>query len=147
VRAAASCSTTLALADLPSLALAARQAREGQFRIAQATRQPHFGSGDQAEEHVVTNSSNNGVFGSSVTNVQITGSSIKDNDAANVVTEGAGIKFVNLFGSCAISNTTVSGTKGQNVSLENSSGNLAVLAVINCVIGPNPVGTGAMDSS
>src|SRR5207249_2966205 len=97
--------------------------------------------GIKLKNMVVTNSSNNGVFGSSVTDIQIIGSSIKDNDAANVVTEGAGIKLVNVFGSCAISNTTVSGTKGQNVSVENSSGTLTVLAVMNCIIGPNPVGT------
>ncbi len=63
----------------------------------------------------ITNNNDNGLYGNNLTNFTRGNSSVTNNDAANVVVAAAGLRFDNLLGTCSITNTTISGTKGDNI--------------------------------
>ncbi len=92
---------------------------------------------------LITNNGNNGVYGDELTDFSIADSSVTNNDSANTVAFAAGIRFDELYGSSVINNTTVSGTKGDNLRLQMATGTLTNLAISGSTFGPNPVGTGA----
>jgi hypothetical protein len=64
------------------------------------------------------------------------------NDADNLGANESGLRFDVLTGSAAMTNSTVSGSKGDNLRLTPSSGTLTNFAISGSTIGPNPVGTG-----
>jgi hypothetical protein len=69
---------------------------------------------------------------------------VTGNDADHPVgTNESGIFITNGTGTYTITSTNVSGTHGDNIRLEQSSGTLNSLTVSSSLIGPNPVGTGA----
>jgi uncharacterized repeat protein (TIGR01451 family) len=91
----------------------------------------------------ITNNNGNGLYGNNLTNFTLANSSVTNNDADNLGANEAGLRFDNLLGTCAITASTISGTKGDNIRLTPSSGTLNSLTISGTTVGPNPVGTGA----
>ncbi|MEO6392284.1 MAG: Ig-like domain-containing protein, partial [Pyrinomonadaceae bacterium] len=91
----------------------------------------------------VLSNANAGIRGTNLTNFSFVNSFASNNDNANAVALEAGLRFDNLLGACAVTNSTISGTKGDNIRIDNTSGTLSNLAISGSVIGANPVGTGA----
>lgn len=92
----------------------------------------------------ISNNSANGIYGDELTNFSIISSNVTNNDAGNSVAFAAGLRFDEMYGNCAITNTTISGTKGDNVRLTPTPATttLLTLTISGSVFGPNPAGTG-----
>jgi hypothetical protein len=82
----------------------------------------------------VQNGGDDGIRGSSVTGLSLTGAQVTSN--GNAVGE-AGIDMANLFGTSTWSGVTVSGSAEDNVVIRNSSGTLASLGVTGSTFSSN----------
>jgi hypothetical protein len=90
---------------------------------------------------LIQNNDGSGVFGDDVTNFTIEGSTVSDNADTATGTE-AGLRFQELLGDCAITNTVVSGSFEDNVRITPASGALTSLTISGSTIGPNSPTTG-----
>ena len=91
---------------------------------------------------LITNNSGNGVFGDNLTNFTLANSSVTNNNADAIGSTEAGLRFNNLLGTSTITNSTVSGTRSDNVRLAPTSGTLTNLTISGTTVGPNPSPTG-----
>jgi hypothetical protein len=85
---------------------------------------------------VIHNNDGSGISGDDVTNFTIEGSTVSDNADTATGTE-AGLRFQELLGDCAITNTVVSGSFEDNVRITPASGALTSLVISGSTIGPN----------
>jgi hypothetical protein len=90
---------------------------------------------------VVDNNDGSGIYGDDVTNFTITDSTVTGNADTATGTE-AGLRFQELLGDCAITNTEVSGSFEDNVRITPASGALTSLTISGSTIGPNSATTG-----
>jgi hypothetical protein len=90
---------------------------------------------------VITNNDGSGIFGDDVTNFSLIGSSVTNNADTTGGTE-AGLRFNELLGTCAITNSTISGSVEDNIRMTPTSGVLTNLAISGSTIGPNHPTTG-----
>ncbi|MEP6645635.1 MAG: Ig-like domain-containing protein [Saprospiraceae bacterium] len=91
---------------------------------------------------IINLNNGNGLYGNDLTNFSLISSSVTNNDADNLGTNEAGLRFDNLLGTCFLTSSTVSGTKGDNIRMTPTSGILTNFTISGSTIGPNPVGTG-----
>ncbi len=82
-----------------------------------------------------------GVVGTNVTNFSLTGSTVSNNGNQQDGTE-AGLRFDNLLGTSAITNSTFSGVAEDHVLVTNSSGTLTGLTVTNSTFNAQSTPTG-----
>jgi hypothetical protein len=95
------------------------------------------GTRDVSLAHMVVHSNDgSGIYGDDVTNFTIEGSTVTDNADTATGTE-AGLRFQELLGDCAITNTVVSGSFEDNVRITPASGALTSLVISGSTIGPN----------
>ncbi len=91
---------------------------------------------------IINLNNGNGIYGDNLTNFSLISSSVTNNDADNVGTNEAGLRFDDLWGTCFLTSSAVSGTKGDNIRMTPTSGTLTNFTISGSTIGPNPVGTG-----
>ncbi len=89
----------------------------------------------------VRNNLGSGIFGDDVTNFSLTGGLV-DNSADVADGTEAGLRFNELLGACAITNSTISNSRGDNIRLTPASGTLTNLTVSGSTIGPAANGNG-----
>ncbi|REJ85500.1 MAG: tandem-95 repeat protein [Acidobacteria bacterium] len=89
----------------------------------------------------IRNNLGSGIAGDDVTNFSLISSTVTDNADTTGGTE-AGLRFDELLGTCAITNSTVSGSVEDNIRLTSASGVLTDLAISGSTIGPNNALTG-----
>ena len=90
---------------------------------------------------IVNNNDGSGIFGDDVTNFTLVGSSVTNNaDTATGVE--ANLRFHELLGTSAITNSTISGSSEDEIRITPTSGVLTNLAVSGSQIGPNSAATG-----
>ncbi|MBK8424522.1 MAG: hypothetical protein IPL27_00495 [Lewinellaceae bacterium] len=85
----------------------------------------------------ITGNDDNGIFGDELTGFSFNNCSVTNNADVGGGTEG-GIRFNELYGTCTMSGTTVSGSFSDNVRYTPASGTLTSLNVSNCTFGPGP---------
>jgi hypothetical protein len=90
---------------------------------------------------MVRNNKGSGVYGDDVTNFAISDSAVTGN-ADTATGAEAGLRFQELLGDCAITNTEVSGSFEDNVRITPASGALTSLTISGSTIGPNSPTTG-----
>jgi len=89
----------------------------------------------------IDNNDGSGIFGDQLTGFSLANSVVSNNGDSVGGTE-AGLRFNKLLGSCAITNTTVSGSSEDEIRITPASGVLSNLAVTTSTIGPNNPTTG-----
>lgn len=65
-----------------------------------------------------------GLHATSITNISLVGGRFTDNDADAVAITGVNVRFDQVHGTAAITNTVISGAAGDQLRLENTSGSL-----------------------
>jgi hypothetical protein len=90
---------------------------------------------------VIDNNDGSGIFGDDVTNFSLISSSVTNN-ADTATGAEAGLRFNELLGNSAITNSTISGSFEDNIRITPASGVLSNLAVSGSTIGPNAAATG-----
>ena len=89
----------------------------------------------------VRNNLGSGIFGDDVTNFSLIGSLVEGNGDTPGGTE-AGVRFNELLGNCAITNSTIRNSIADNIRLTPASGALTNLTVSGSTIGPAANGNG-----
>jgi large repetitive protein len=89
----------------------------------------------------VTGSDISGFGGNNVTNWTLANSAVSNSGTVGGGTQG-NIRFDNLLGTCAITDSTISGSIADGIRLTPSSGTLTMLTISGSTIGPNPAGNG-----
>jgi hypothetical protein len=90
---------------------------------------------------VIDNNDGSGIFGDDVTNFSLIGSSVTNNGDTATGAE-SGLRFNELLGNSAITNSTISGSSEDNIRITPASGVLSNLAISGSTIGPNSATTG-----
>jgi VCBS repeat-containing protein len=99
-------------------------------------------TGPNLEFMDIKNNNGSGVNGNNVSGFSINRGRVTGNDLDNLGANESGLKFGTLSGTNTITNTTVSGTNGDNMRVDMASGSMT-LNITSSTFGPNPVGTGA----
>jgi hypothetical protein len=89
----------------------------------------------------IDNNDGSGIFGDDVTDFSLI-NSVVTNNADTASGAEAGLRFNELLGNCAITNTTISGSSEDEIRITPTSGVLTNLAISGSTIGPNNSTTG-----
>lgn len=91
----------------------------------------------ELDRMIVHNNDGSGINGDTVTNFTLANSTVSDN-GDDVAVDEAGIRFTNLEGTAALTNTTVFGSIEDNVRVLNTSGSLTLAVTGSTIRDTNP---------